>query len=172
VAKAAVEAEFPDFLVLNSFAVCALSDQERVVAATSADQTHCQRLAKLFSVSPQELARQLARLRPAAQAVKNTGKCSNYEAWRKAVQSSSHCGGRRLGSVVMRYLVWSSSTTGVEQRFSVGDRLAVEKTPASQVYGSSGSIRQGRPPGKIFVKCHAAIHKARMKFNAHSGFGF
>jgi hypothetical protein len=36
----------------------------------------------------------------------------------------------------MRYLVWSSSTAGVEQRFSVGDRLAVEKSPASQVYES------------------------------------
>ena len=38
-----------------------------------------------------------------------------------------------LQPVVMRYLVWSCSTAGVEQSFSVGDRLGVERTPASQI---------------------------------------
>ena len=85
-AKAAVEAEFPDFLVINSFAVFELSDQAQAVAETPVDETHCQRLAKLFSVSPQELASQLARVRPTAQAMKNSSKCSNHEACRKAAQ--------------------------------------------------------------------------------------
>ena len=38
-----------------------------------------------------------------------------------------------LQPVVMRYLVWSCSTAGVEQRFSVGDRVGVARTPASQM---------------------------------------
>ena len=41
-----------------------------------------------------------------------------------------------LRPVVMRYLIWSSSTSGVEQRFGIGDRLAIEKTAASQVQES------------------------------------
>ena len=138
-AKAALQAEFPDFLVLNSFAIFALSDQAQAVAETPVDETHCQRLAMVFSVSPQELASQLARVRPAAQAIKNSSKCSTHEAWRKAVQRHLKARGAALDAlqtVVMRYLVWSSSTSGVEQSFSVGDRLAVEKTPASQVQES------------------------------------
>jgi hypothetical protein len=138
-AQAAVEAEFPDFLVINSFAVFELSDQAQAVAETPVDETHCQRLAKLFSVSPQEFASQLARVRPTAQAMKNSSKCSNHEAWRKAVQRQlkARPGGlEALRTVVMRYLVWSSSTTGVEQSFSVGDRFAIENSPASQVQES------------------------------------
>ena len=139
-AKAALEAEFPNFLVLHSFAVFALSDQARAVAAIPVDETHCQRLAKLFSVSPTDLASQLARVRPAAQAIKNDSKCSNQEAWQNAVQR--HLKARAahlldaLRPVVMRYLIWSSSTSGVEQRFGIGDRLAIEKTAASQVQES------------------------------------
>ena len=36
----------------------------------------------------------------------------------------------------MDEVVWSSSTAGVEQRFIIGDRLAIEKTAASQVQES------------------------------------
>ena len=38
-----------------------------------------------------------------------------------------------LQPVVLMYLVWSCSTAGVEQRFSVGDRLGVERAPASHI---------------------------------------
>ena len=38
-----------------------------------------------------------------------------------------------LQPVVMRYLVWSCSTADVEQRFSIGDRVGVDRTPASQI---------------------------------------
>ena len=38
-----------------------------------------------------------------------------------------------LQPVAMRYLVWSCSTAGVEQRFSVGDRLGVDRTPTSLI---------------------------------------
>ena len=141
-AKTVVDAEFPDFLALNAFAVFALSDEERAVVEGPVNETHCQRLAKLFSVDPQGLASQLARLRPTAQAIKNSSKCSNHEAWQKAVQRTKMARAglgatlEALQKVVMRYLVWSSSTAGVEQRFSVGDRLAIEKSPASQLHES------------------------------------
>ena len=139
-AKAVVEAEFPDFLAVNAFAVFALADEERAVAQTGVNPTHCQRLAQLFSVDPQELASQLARHRPSAQAIKNSCKCSNHEAWQKTVQRIRQTRGgvdlEALQSVLMRYLVWSSSTAGVEQRFSAGDRLAIEKSPASQIQES------------------------------------
>ena len=38
-----------------------------------------------------------------------------------------------LQPVLMRYIVWSCSTAGVEQRFSIGDRLGLDRTPASQI---------------------------------------
>ena len=75
----------PDLLVIAAFSVFALADEEKAVAEVAVNQTHCQRLAKLFSVDAQALACQIARHRPAAQAIKNT-QCSNQEAWRKTVQ--------------------------------------------------------------------------------------
>ena len=140
-AKAVVEAEFPDFLAINAFAVFALADEERAVAETRVNPAHCQRLAQLFSVDPQQLASQIARHRPSAQAIKNSSKCSNHEAWQKTVRrirQTTRDGDplEALQSVLMRYLVWSSSTAGVEQRFSVGDKLAIEKSPASQIQES------------------------------------
>ena len=85
-AKAVVEAEFPDFLVVTAFSVFALADEEKAVAEVAVNQTHCQRLAKLFSVDAQALACQIARHRPTAQAIKNSTQCSNQAAWEKTVQ--------------------------------------------------------------------------------------
>ena len=52
-AKAVVEAEFPDFLAVIVFSVLSLADEEKPVAEVAVNQTHCQRLAKLFSVDAQ-----------------------------------------------------------------------------------------------------------------------
>ena len=62
-AKAVVEAEFPDFLVVTDLFVFASAVEEKAVAAVAVKQTHCQRLAKLCSVDAQALACQLARHR-------------------------------------------------------------------------------------------------------------
>jgi len=111
----------PDFLVLTAFSVFALADEEKAVADVAMIETHCQRLAKLCSVDAQALACQIARHRPTAQAIKNSTQCSNQEAWQKTVQRSREVrasAGLMLDSlqpVVMRYLVWSCSTAGVEQ---------------------------------------------------------
>ena len=75
-AKAVVEAEFPDFLVVTAFSVFALADEEKAVAEVAVNQTHCQRLAKLFSVDAQALACQIARHRPTAQAIKSEPRSS------------------------------------------------------------------------------------------------
>ena len=53
-AKAVVEAEFPDFLVVIAFSVFALADEEKAAAEEAVNQTHCQRLAKLISVDAQD----------------------------------------------------------------------------------------------------------------------
>jgi len=66
----------------------------------------------------------------------------NQEAWQNNLQRSREVRasvGLMLDSlqlVVMRYIVWSCSTAGVEQRFSVGDRLGVVRTPASHIIES------------------------------------
>ncbi|MFM7988014.1 MAG: hypothetical protein ACKPKO_52740, partial [Candidatus Fonsibacter sp.] len=80
-AKAVVEAEFPDLLVVTAFSVCALADAEKVVAGMAMHQTHSQRLAKLFSVDAQALASHIARHRPTPQAINNSTQCS--EAWQQ-----------------------------------------------------------------------------------------
>ena len=77
--KAVVDAEFPDFLVVTAFSVFALADENKSVGEVAVDQTHCQRLAKLFSVDAQVLACQIARHRPTAQAIKNSTQRSNQE---------------------------------------------------------------------------------------------
>ena len=130
-------------------------------------------------MSPQDLASQLARVRPAAQAIKNDSKCSNHEAWRKAVQRhlkarAAHCHLAALRPVVMRYLIWSSSTSGVERRFSIGDRLAIEKTAASQVqeslvlqaaFDKVGSLKEKRAIAErareLFVQGSPRTRRAR-----------
>ncbi|MFM7980309.1 MAG: hypothetical protein ACKPKO_13435 [Candidatus Fonsibacter sp.] len=66
-AKAVVEAEFPD-LVVTAFSVFALADEENAVAELAVNQTHCHMLAKLFSVV-QALACQIATHRPTDQAI-------------------------------------------------------------------------------------------------------
>ena len=138
-ARVVVEAEFPDVLVVIAFSVFDLADEENAVAEVVVNQTQCQRLAKLFSVDAQVLACQIARHRPTAQAIKHSAQCSNQEAWQKTVQRSREVGASgglmldALQPVAMRYLVWSCSTAGVEQRFSVGDRVGVDRTPASQI---------------------------------------
>ena len=87
----------------------------------------------------QALACQIARHRRTAQATKNITQRSNQEAWQKKVQRSRGVrasAGLMLDSlelVAMRYLVRSCSTAGVEQRFSVGDRMGVERTSASHI---------------------------------------
>ena len=77
-AKAVVEAELPDFLAVTAFSVFALADEEKAVAGVAVDHTHCQRLAKVFSVDAQALACQIARHRPTAHAVKISTQRSNH----------------------------------------------------------------------------------------------
>ena len=55
-ARAALEAEFLLAAHSPEFAVFALPDQARAVAENPVGETRCQRLAKLFSVSPQGAA--------------------------------------------------------------------------------------------------------------------
>ena len=40
-AKAVVDAEFPDFLVVTAFSVFALADENKAVGEVAVDQTHC-----------------------------------------------------------------------------------------------------------------------------------
>ena len=107
----------------------------RALAEVAVNQTHCRRLAKLFSVDAQALACQIARHRPTAQAIQNSMQCSNQEAWQTIVQSNKEVrasAGLMLDSlqpVVMRYLVRSCGTAGVEPRFSVEDKLGVWANP-------------------------------------------
>jgi hypothetical protein len=112
------------------------------VAEVAVNQTHCHRLAKLLSVDAQALACHIARHRPTTQAIKNSTQCNNQKGWQKTLQwirevrASAGLMWDSLQHVVMRYLVWYCSTAGVEQRFSVGDRLGVDRTPASQIIES------------------------------------
>ena len=62
------------------FSVLALADEMKAVAEVAVNHTHCQRLAKLWSVDVQVLACQIARHRPTAQAIKNSTQCRNHDA--------------------------------------------------------------------------------------------
>ncbi|MFM7990285.1 MAG: hypothetical protein ACKPKO_64320 [Candidatus Fonsibacter sp.] len=68
-ANAVVEAEFPNLFVVSAVSVCDLATEETAVAEVAVNQTHGQRLAKLFSVDAQALASHIARHRPTTQAI-------------------------------------------------------------------------------------------------------
>ncbi|MFM7978186.1 MAG: hypothetical protein ACKPKO_02625, partial [Candidatus Fonsibacter sp.] len=86
-AKAVVWAELPDFLVVIAFSVFVVEYELKAMAEMAVNQTHCQRLAKLFLVDAQALASHTARHRPTTQAIKKHNTCNDQEAWQQTVQN-------------------------------------------------------------------------------------
>jgi hypothetical protein len=121
-AQAVEEAEFPDFLLVTDFSLFALGDEEKAVAEVVVNRTHCQMLPKLLSVDAQALACHIARHRPTAQAInkqhatQQSGGLAENSAKEQEVRASVGLMLDSLQLVVMRYLVRSCSTAGVEQR--------------------------------------------------------
>ncbi len=130
-ALSVMEAECPSFCILHSFSVFDLREGRGDVVASGwrPDAKHVERLAQSFHVDAQALSAQLQEHRPYAQAIKINNNCGCREAWREAVLRR-RVPSDSLQAVLLRYLVWTASSSGVEQRFSMVDRLnVVERSP-------------------------------------------
>ena len=83
-ARSVIRSEFPDFEILNSFAIFDLGDAKPRNPAARLGTVHhaaVERLALAFSVDASGLAAELSRLRPVANNFKNERQCDNKEAW-------------------------------------------------------------------------------------------
>ena len=130
-----ISAEFPDFELVNAFWVFKLAkessvpDQHRV---TSERMVAFRRLGQTFALDPEALARQWIVLQPIAQKQQRQTACSNREAW----QHAARCKPRQLAAaelthVLIRYLGWAISTSGVEHTFAQCRRVLAHRGSCS-----------------------------------------
>lgn len=137
IATSVLDAEFPDFELLQSFSVFNLGGGPRGSAGISgggaehprafsaAQLQHVDRLAKTFGVCPLQLQQEIADFRPLADAAMSTG-CSAQEAWRVAVQKVMRSDQRvqdshpfnALVPVLIRWLTLVCTTSAIEQGFA------------------------------------------------------
>lgn len=117
-----LEAEFPNFSLLSSFRVFALSDRSRRAIlnnSSDTDQETClRRLAQVFAIMPEDLINQFRHFEPYAEQVYAQRSCSNLDAWAKVVTSLRRRRSDALLSVLTRYAAWISSSCGVERTFA------------------------------------------------------
>jgi hypothetical protein len=151
-AREVVQAEFPDFELFGAFQVFDLADgkfksrepssHEGGNFASKEPSSHegrdfansARRLARAFGVDEIALAAQIKFHRPIALRIKSAGHgFDNKTAWQAAVQRTQKHPSRAahpvdaLMPVLMRFISWTGSTSGVEQSFSAGLR-ALEPT--------------------------------------------
>ncbi|MFM6390883.1 MAG: hypothetical protein ACKPFH_00080, partial [Dolichospermum sp.] len=97
------------------------------------------RLAAALNVDGGALCAEIADHRPIAAAIAKETGCDNRRAWQKAVERTQATTASRevhpasaLVRVLQRYLAWTCSNSGVEQSFSVAERLRFGRGPASE----------------------------------------
>lgn len=130
-----VESEFPHYDIFSAFRVFDLGETEKREPVTHEDgnpqSERCiKRLAQVFKVKASELTAQLAAHKSIALRIKHSQGVGNREAWQKAVgktqahhMTSTNYPVTALVPVLMRYLAYTVSTSGVEQSFSTGLRV-------------------------------------------------
>jgi hypothetical protein len=140
IAISVLDAEFPDFEILQSFSVfnigggdggrrgsSGIVDDGHPSDFNPAQLQHIDRLAKTFHVSPRQLQEEIADFRPRAAAEMKSSGCLPQEAWRKAVQKVMLSIDLRvkerhpldaLVPVLTRWLTLVCTTSAVEQGFA------------------------------------------------------
>jgi hypothetical protein len=145
VAEEVLAAEYPHCHLLRAFAAFDLRDvNDKDLAANarnlSAHQENLERLAHAFKVpgGGAMLRAQLADHQPIAASIAKETRCDNRVAWQRALErtqkthvSKQTYPASALGPVLQRYVAWTASSSGVEQNFSIAERLRLSHTPAS-----------------------------------------
>ena len=105
-------------------------------------QAHRDGLFKLvaaFNVDGPKLCTELADHQPIAAAIAREAGCGNRWAWQRALERTQRTRASReahpaeaLIQTLQRYLAWTCSSSGVEQNFSVAERLRFGRGPANE----------------------------------------
>ena len=85
------------------------------------------------------LRAQLAHHQPIAASIAKETRCDNRVAWQRALgrTQKTHVSKQTypasaLGLVLQRYVAWTASSSGVEQNFSIAERLRLSRAPAEK----------------------------------------
>jgi len=117
--RAAVRAEVPDYEVMQTMAMFLGGLENNDVG-----DDVVRRLAIWFRFDPDELVRQMARLKPVAAGLQKQRDLAPLEAWAEAVRreksSASPMDTTIISHVVLRSLAWNFSSSGVERTFARG----------------------------------------------------
>lgn len=122
-ASRTLSVEFPHWETFIAFGILSLDEAaaDRIGSATY--KSHCHVLAKAAGVDEATLAEQLADFVPAARRAYEAG-ASVKQSWIKAIKEAQRRSNTQqlhpvtaLQPVVLRYLAWGASTSGVEQGF-------------------------------------------------------
>jgi hypothetical protein len=126
-AQSVVEAEFPNFRIFTAFSLFSISEQVGGSSLTpGCHREHCERLAKFFKVDIDKFMAQYNQVYSMACKMKHT---DNRDAWRQALEKMQNGRGTspeaflELGTVLVRWAAWTTSTSGVEQNFSQLQRV-------------------------------------------------
>ena len=127
-AKLTVEAEFPEFELINSFCVLNADIDWRECGGQRPGVflQHVRRLAHAFGVGACDLASNIADYLPLAVARRHTEGCDGTAAWRKTFQAAmrrTHASRLEhpidaLKPVLLGYVIWRFSSSGVERGFA------------------------------------------------------
>lgn len=117
--RTAMRAEVPDYEIMQTMAMF-LGGLEN----NEFGDDVIQRLANWFQFDPDEMVRQMARLKPVAVGLQRQRDMAPIESWAEAVRreksSSSPMDTTIVSHVVLRAIAWGFSSSGVERTFSRG----------------------------------------------------
>lgn len=146
-AEETLQAEFPHCHLLRVFSVFDVQDAMEGHDGDAWVQTHgmgLRKLAAALNVDGDMLCAELSDHRPIATAIARETGCDNRRAWQIAVQRTQMNRASRevhpataLIATLQRYLAWTCSSSGVEQNFSVAERLRLGRGPASEATEAS-----------------------------------
>lgn len=139
-AEETLQAEFPHCHLLRAFSVFDVQDAPADRGHWA--QTHRGGLLKLaaaFNIDGPQLCAELADHQPIAAAIAREAGCGNRRAWQRALDRTQRTQASReahpaeaLLPTLQRYLAWTCSSSGVEQNFSVAERLRFGRGPATE----------------------------------------
>ena len=135
-----LKTEFPHYGLFNAMRIFCVSGraQQPAQGPEGHDDDMTKRLAQVFRMNAVGLSEQLGRLRPLARKAMQNGCGSNKEAWTQVMQQTQNRASLRssypatdVAPVLLRFMAWQASTSGIEQNFSRIDRTQIAKTPGS-----------------------------------------
>lgn len=176
-AEETLQAEFPHCHLLRAFSVFDVEDAATECLSVPA-RAGLHKLAAVLNVDGDALCAELSDHRPIAAAIAREKGCDNRRAWQIAVQRTQMTRASKevhpataLIAALQRYLAWTCSSSGVEQNFSIAERLRLGRGPASEATEASHvKVAVDKPgPSEATLVCGRARELFATVFGATRG---